>query len=139
MLAPVRNNGTFVSWPAEFDITNSIVVGNSTPADTRFTTSNYGVQSVDIFAPGVNHRTMSTDGDGNALLTNDTGTSMAAPIVAGVCAMVWDDHPAWTPKEVRDRVISMGDLVPGLAGLCGGSCGCRRLNPVRAVTGADCP
>lgn len=126
-------------WPAEFDITNSIVVGNSDGKDARTISSNFGPSSVDIFAPGNNHRVFGVDGKGNLFIGNDTGTSLAAPIVAAVAAMVWDDHPTFTPKDIKDHLIATADPIPALNGLCGGPSGCRRLNPMRAVTGQACP
>ncbi|MBM3270518.1 MAG: S8 family serine peptidase [Candidatus Sericytochromatia bacterium] len=32
------------------------------------------------------------------------GTSMATPVVAGVCALVWSRNPDWTWRQVRDHV-----------------------------------
>jgi subtilisin family serine protease len=38
-----------------------------------------------------------------------SGTSMAAPFVAGVAALVWSAHPDWTAQEVMDRIESTAD------------------------------
>ena len=38
----------------------------------------------------------------------ESGTSMAAPHVAGAAAMVLDAHPSWSPARVRDYLVSAG-------------------------------
>ena len=34
-----------------------------------------------------------------------TGTSFASPLVAGVCALLLEAHPRWTPMQVREALI----------------------------------
>ena len=41
------------------------------------------------------------------------GTSMAAPVVTGVVALVRERHPAWTPAQIRAALI--GSAVPAYA------------------------
>jgi serine protease AprX len=41
------------------------------------------------------------------------GTSMAAPVVAGVAALVLEDHPEWTADQVKSTLIDTGRDVPG--------------------------
>lgn len=97
---------------------NSFTVGASTESDYRAYFSNYDVSNVksddetttyklnfvDIVAPGVN--ILSTYlADQYVQLS---GTSMAAGIVAGACARLWDHHAGWTPSQVTARLTDTG-------------------------------
>jgi subtilisin family serine protease len=59
--------------------------------------SNYGKKTVDIFAPGVDIH--STVPDVNKY-KDASGTSMAAPVVAGVAAVLKSYYPELTPKQI---------------------------------------
>ena len=62
---------------------------------------------VDVAAPGVS--IVSTGvGTGNGPATL-SGTSMAAPHVAGVAALAVQAHPTWTAAEVSSAVVSTAD------------------------------
>lgn len=65
--------------------------------------SNYG-NAVTVCAPGVDvFSTIVTGGvDGN--YGNMDGTSMAAPIVSGITAMVWSVDPTLSAKQVQDYI-----------------------------------
>lgn len=41
------------------------------------------------------------------------GTSMAAPVVAGVAALVFEAHPEWTPDEAKSTLIDTARNVDG--------------------------
>ena len=45
-----------------------------------------------------------------------SGTSMAAPVVAGVAGLVWSHRPALSHLEVKNAVLNGVDLLPGLDG-----------------------
>ena len=63
--------------------------------------SNYGEQSVDLFAPGVSiYSTMPEES-----YEASDGTSMASPVVAGVAALIWSYFPEFTAEEVRQIII----------------------------------
>ncbi len=62
--------------------------------------SNYGRRLVDVFAPGVD--ILSTDGKGG--VSRESGTSMAAPVVSGLAALIMAYHPELTAAQVR-RII----------------------------------
>ncbi len=60
--------------------------------------SNYGKKEVDVFAPGT--RIYSTLPGGNKYGNLD-GTSMAAPVVTGVAALILEYFPNLSPAEVK--------------------------------------
>ncbi len=59
--------------------------------------SNYGGQQVDVFAPGVD--ILSTI-PGNEY-ERDSGTSMAAPVVSGLAALILDFYPNLTASDLK--------------------------------------
>ena len=60
--------------------------------------SNYGKKEVDVFAPGT--RIYSTLPGGNKYGNLD-GTSMAAPVVTGVAALIMEYFPTLSPEDVK--------------------------------------
>jgi subtilisin family serine protease len=82
---------------------NWIEVGASSwKADSLAATfSNYGTERVDLFAPGVD--VLSTvPGSG---YDREDGTSMAAPVVSGVAALLMAYYPELTPAQVRQILM----------------------------------
>ena len=76
---------------------NAITVGSTTTTDARSTFSNTGT-CVDIFAPG-SSITSAWIGNTTAISTI-SGTSMAAPHVAGVAAVLIGRFPTSTPAQI---------------------------------------
>ena len=64
--------------------------------------SNYGQKYVDLFAPGVNIISADTT---NTYSMND-GTSLAAPVVSGIAALVLSYYPDLEPEELIDILMS---------------------------------
>jgi subtilisin family serine protease len=71
--------------------------------DTFSRFSNYG-KAVDIAAPGV----MINSTDMNGSYSTSSGTSMAAPYVAGAAALYKILHPESTPSEIRNALVTEG-------------------------------
>lgn len=76
---------------------NAITVGSTTSTDARSTFSNTGT-CIDIFAPG-SSITSAWIGNSTAISTI-SGTSMAAPHVAGVAAVLIGRFPTSTPAQI---------------------------------------
>ncbi|AHM59856.1 subtilisin-like serine protease [Flammeovirgaceae bacterium 311] len=65
------------------------------------TFSNYGRKTVDIFAPGVDLYSTVPDSEYRSL----SGTSMAAPVVSGIAALVMAYYPDLSAQQVRDIIM----------------------------------
>ncbi len=87
----------------------AITVGSTTSADSRSSFSNVGA-CVDIFAPGSS--IISAGISTNSASAVMSGTSMAAPHVAGVAAVTLGNSRALTPSEVASRLSA--DATTGL-------------------------
>jgi cell wall-associated protease len=90
---------------AAYTASNWITVGASSdplaePGFKSYTASfsNYGKKEVDVFAPGT--RIYSTL-PGGKNYGNLQGTSMAAPVVTGVAALILEYYPNLTPQQVK--------------------------------------
>jgi subtilisin family serine protease len=84
--------------------------------DCKADFSNHGTW-IDVCAPGV--EVLSTwhdhDDPGNDYLAEIDGTSMAAPIAAGVAALVWSQNPWRSATEVRQILEDSCDDIDGLS------------------------
>ncbi len=83
---------------------NVLVVGNSTwrlNEGLASRSSNYGIETVDLFAPGTD--ILSTIPNGQ--YASFSGTSMAAPMTAGVAALLRSYFPSLTAVQVKDILM----------------------------------
>ncbi len=78
-------------------VEEALTVGATRDNDEKWVDSCYG-PCVDLFAPGVSITSAVNDGDTATGVWS--GTSMAAPHVAGVAALYLELHPEATPEEV---------------------------------------
>ncbi|MBL7847372.1 MAG: S8 family peptidase [Cyclobacteriaceae bacterium] len=72
--------------------------------------SNYGKKTVDVFAPGVDiYSTVPNNG-----YEPKSGTSMAAPVVTGIAALVWSYYPGFTAEQIADIIKTSSRKFDGL-------------------------
>jgi subtilisin family serine protease len=96
---------------------SAVTVGASDAADVQAAFSNFGT-CVDLYAPGVNV-TSAYHSAANAY-AGMSGTSMAAPHVAGAAALVLQANPAATPAQVAQQLTARAST-GRLTGLGAGS------------------
>ena len=81
-----------------------IEIGASGPKDDKTlkaSFSNYGKTAVDVFAPGVGiYSTIP-----GSKYADHSGTSMAAPVVAGLAALIRSYYPKLTAVQVKDIIM----------------------------------
>lgn len=70
--------------------------------------SNYGKKNVDVFAPGAQVYSTTPENEYKTM----GGTSMAAPAVAGVAALVWSQYPKLKASQVKQIIMDSGLPIP---------------------------
>ncbi|MCR5707138.1 MAG: S8 family serine peptidase [Ruminococcus sp.] len=88
------------------DVYDRIIVVGALERDLSIRESSNTGQRTDIFAPGGDIYSTYND---SPYYKYDSGTSMAAPHVAGVAAMVWSANASLTGEEVKNIVVSTAD------------------------------
>lgn len=114
-VAAAGNTGTDIDsdphYPASYSSEALISVAASDDSDRLAGFSNYGLSGVDVVAPGeAIYSTLPGDSYGSR-----SGTSMAAPHVTGIAALLLAADPQLQPEEIRDLLIESSDPVAALA------------------------
>ncbi|MFL5754462.1 MAG: S8 family serine peptidase [Bacteroidia bacterium] len=123
IVAAAGNNGNTVqNYPGAYN--NIYCVASTTSTDARSGFSNYGTW-VDISAPGTGiYSTVP-----NNSYANMSGTSMATPLVAGLCGLMIAYQPYLTPSQVLNCISSTAVSVSPV-----GQMGAGRINAGAAMT-----
>jgi subtilisin family serine protease len=100
-------------YPAGYELSNIISVGASDSEDNLAEFSNFGANTVDLLAPGVEIASTYTS-SGYVYLS---GTSMAAPQVAGVATLVLSSHPELDFNQLRQSILKGADQVVAANGV----------------------
>jgi subtilisin family serine protease len=117
-------------YPGSYTSSNLIAVAATTRLDELASYSNFGAVGADLAAPGTDIYSTSPNGAYGL----SSGTSMAAPHVAGACALLKSLKPELTHAEIKNLILSSVDVIPSLAGktLTGG-----RLNLYNALIASN--
>ncbi|NCD21875.1 MAG: hypothetical protein EOL90_02905 [Spartobacteria bacterium] len=108
------------SYPASYDLDNIVSVAATDHDDQLAYFSNYGAHAVDLAAPGVDVLSTYFYGDEDAY-ERLSGTSMAAPHVAGVAGLLKAAAPWATYAMLRDALLLGARPDPVLEGLVSSS------------------
>lgn len=106
------NNDITPTYPASYDCNNIISVANLTPTGTLNTSSNYGLKSVDIAAPGTCIYSTIAENDYDYF----TGTSMSAPMVAGGLAEIYSYFTDVTMLQASKILLETAKPLSALSG-----------------------
>lgn len=124
-------------YPVCSESVSSTVIGvtGTDVLDQHAPYANYGANCTDIAAPGFDllaaRPTTSTSPETVAFVNNVYGTSVAAPLVSGTAALIKTVKPAWTPAQIRQRLLETADPIEEGPGKMGAG----RLNAGRALHG----
>ena len=129
-VAAAGNNGTDNDkrphFPSNYDLPNVLSVAATDRTDALTSFSNFGIKTVHIAAPG---RDIESTWLGDAY-RDASGTSMAAPHVAGVAALILSNEPNLTVAQLRERLLKSVDKLPNMAGKVSSG---GRLNAAKAL------
>jgi subtilisin family serine protease len=120
-----NNDAETPLYPASYNLPNIISVAATDQNDIRAHFSNFGLNSVDVAAPGIYiFSTVPTwwgDYPGYGEIERFSGTSMSAPHVAGLAGLLYSyydgvHNTAFSYTQVRDTILRYVDVLPTLQG-----------------------
>jgi len=132
-----NDNDRFAAYPASYNLPNIISVAALDHQDQLANFSNYGRNSVDVGAPGVDIYSTFPTRMTNAMRAEGfrtsyetiSGTSMATPHVAGLVSLIFEQHPDWSFEQVTTQIYETVDPVDSLRRTTTGG----RINAAAAV------
>ena len=138
------DNDQYDFYPAGYSLPNLLSVAAMDPNDTKAWFSNYGRRTVHVGAPGtdiVSLRADGTDmyGDGNHFIPpgnpaaqyyKASGTSMAAPHITGLAALIKSNNPSRGWIQIKNLILSGAEEeIPFYGGTIAG-----RINAYNSLT-----
>ena len=101
LVAATGNDGKDIKYPAAYPTV--LAVGGVKADKQRENRSNFGPE-IDVVAPWKVFTTALNGG-----YDYNEGTSMAAPQVAAVAALLWSQNPSLTPSQIRSHIRSTAE------------------------------
>lgn len=99
-------------YPSNYDLPNVISVAALDRTDQLTSFSNFGLKTVHVAAPG---KDILSTWLGDAY-RDASGTSMAAPQVSGVAALILSREPNLTVEKLKARILKSVDKLDSLSG-----------------------
>lgn len=129
LIAAAGNDGsTNPFYPAAYP--EVISVGATNPDDFVTGFSNYG-NTIDVMAPGSG--IYSTLPEGNNTYGNLSGTSMAAPLVSALAALLKAENANYSPQEIKQRIQAGCEDIDAMNPNYAGQIGAGRINAFNTV------
>jgi subtilisin family serine protease len=118
------NNDLYPQYPSSYDLANIIGVAATNPDDMRASFSNFGIESVDVAAPGVDILSTQPPFLSAAICAQSSfvnydfcsGTSMSAPHVAGLAGLLYSHYTNFGVPQVKGTILRYVELLPSLEG-----------------------
>ncbi len=112
------NDGYCDGISAPACVSSAIAVGATTDDDAEWVDNNWHSELLDLFAPG--HSVYSSTADSDSRFESWSGTSMAAPHVAGAWALLRQKNPVLSVSELLNAVSTTGvEVTTGCPGQSG--------------------
>jgi len=125
-----NDNSNF--YPANYNVDNVLSVAAIDHNGNLASFSNYGRNRVHVAAPGVG--IYSTHLNNN--FANLSGTSMSAPYVSGIAALILSREPNLSAAQLKQRIISSAEPLSSLNGLVRSA---GMANALRALSASNLP
>jgi subtilisin family serine protease len=107
----MADNDVRPNFPASFPLPHVLSVGATDRYDERWVTANHGRHTVHLAAPGVGILSTAPGGGYKEL----SGTSMSAPHVTGVAALLAAQAPSRDWRALRNLLLATAQPLPSLA------------------------
>lgn len=124
------NSDKFHYYPADYELSNIISVTAVDPSVQVLASSNYGIKTVHLAAPGQNILSLLPNNSYGYM----TGTSQATAFVTGAAALVMAHKQTYQAEDVKKYILATGDAYEQLLDKTKTA---RKLNLYKALTVLD--
>ncbi len=131
-----NDNGEIAFYPAAYQHVVSVAAVSVNDLKTGY--SSFGPW-IDISAPGGSQGAWILSTVPGNRYAGGWGTSMATPVVSGVCGLVKSLHPNWTNDQIVRQVLLSVDNIEALNPQYRNRLGHGRVNAYRALTDSNLP
>lgn len=130
------------NYPAAYDGTRNMVIGVTAldRSDKKAVFANYGVNFVDIAAPGIEYFSTLFYDTGSDEFSKYyggywSGSSVATALVSGVASLIKSLNPSLSNEKIRDAILETADNINNKNPKYSGKLGKGRLNAYKAMDG----
>jgi len=108
------NNDGAPLYPASYNVPHVMSIAATTSLDDLASFSNFGKVTVDLGSPGLFIMSTWPCSGGSCGHSSSSGTSMAAPLVAGIAAMMLIEAPTMLGYQIKSILFDEADYISSL-------------------------